>query len=106
VTDGVLRATIADGADQESDRAVRRAALRAHERLLDAIEVGNQDRASRAATAHLGLSHSRTLSSGDSQSILVNLVSDMAGAAPAPAGAEGNGHAARQPPDGRLTARP
>jgi DNA-binding FadR family transcriptional regulator len=91
--DSLVWETIADVSDGESDRDTRRLALRAHERLLDAIETGNPDRASKAAAAHLGVSHSKTLSSGENESILASLVAEAAGRPPAPAAVSSNGHA-------------
>jgi hypothetical protein len=71
------------------------AALRAHERLLDAIEKGNPDRASKLAADHLGALHSKTLSRGENQSILASMVNDFAVRVPASVGPGGNSHGAR-----------
>jgi DNA-binding FadR family transcriptional regulator len=77
--DSLVWETIADRPDLADGRDNRRAALRAHEKLLEAIETGNADKASKLATSHLDASHSKTLSSGEQQNIVANLVNDLPG---------------------------
>jgi DNA-binding FadR family transcriptional regulator len=77
--DSLVWETIADRPDAESGRDTRKAALRAHEKLLEAIELGNSDKASKIAAGHLDASHSKTLSSGEQQGILASLVADDPG---------------------------
>jgi DNA-binding FadR family transcriptional regulator len=80
--DSLVWASIADGRDVEADpsaplaRNTRRAALRAHEKLLEEIENGNSEKASRIAAAHLSAAHSRTLSSESRQTVVASLVTD------------------------------
>jgi GntR family transcriptional regulator, transcriptional repressor for pyruvate dehydrogenase complex len=55
----------------------RRAALRDHQRLLDAIADGNAPRAVRLAQDHLAAARRNTLALGADQTIEAKLVSDM-----------------------------
>jgi GntR family transcriptional regulator, transcriptional repressor for pyruvate dehydrogenase complex len=52
----------------------RRAALRAHEKLLAAIEAGNEDRAAALSASHLALARRSTLASGQHETIQASLV--------------------------------
>jgi GntR family transcriptional regulator, transcriptional repressor for pyruvate dehydrogenase complex len=52
----------------------RRAALRDHEKLLAAIEVGNEERAASLSAAHLTATRSSTLASSHHETIKANLV--------------------------------
>jgi DNA-binding FadR family transcriptional regulator len=76
--------TVADGADAEADssaasqRKTRRAALRAHEKIVDEIENGNSDKVSAIAAAHLRVVHTRTLGSNGRGTILASLVDNGA----------------------------
>lgn len=73
--------TVADGIDVEADPSAplaistRRAALRAHEKLVAEIEAGNADRAYKIAAGHLNAAHTNTLRSGDDRQILASLLS-------------------------------
>jgi GntR family transcriptional repressor for pyruvate dehydrogenase complex len=59
-------ATAADtDPDSPMARKSRRAALRDHEKLVDAIEVGDGERAMRLASAHLAATRSSSLQSSD-----------------------------------------
>lgn len=55
----------------------RRAALRDHQRLLDAIAEGNAARAVRLAQDHLAVARRKTLAIGVDQTIEAKLVSDL-----------------------------
>jgi GntR family transcriptional repressor for pyruvate dehydrogenase complex len=77
--DSLVWETIADRPDAETGRDTRRASLRAHEKLLEAIELGNPDKASKIAAGHLDASHSKTLSKGEQQGILASLVAEETG---------------------------
>lgn len=55
------RATDPESYDEPMSRTVRRDAIRAHERLLAAIEAGNEGRAQRLAAAHLSIARDNTL---------------------------------------------
>jgi GntR family transcriptional regulator, transcriptional repressor for pyruvate dehydrogenase complex len=52
----------------------RRAALRAHEKLLDAIEAGNEERAAALSASHLSLARRSTLASSQHATVQANLV--------------------------------
>jgi DNA-binding FadR family transcriptional regulator len=77
--DSMIWETIADAPDAEDSRNSRRASLRAHEKLVSEIELGNSDKASAVAARHLGASHSKTLSSAERQTVLASLVNANAG---------------------------
>ncbi|WP_211229457.1 FadR/GntR family transcriptional regulator [Nakamurella lactea] len=69
----------ADPADADVPRGTqrlepkrRREALRAHEKLVEAIEAGNVDRARRLTATHLNASHHNTIGAGGS--VLASLV--------------------------------
>jgi DNA-binding GntR family transcriptional regulator len=53
-----------------------RAALRDHQRLLDAIRDGNEARALRLAREHLGAARRTTLAAGTDRTIEAKLISD------------------------------
>jgi DNA-binding FadR family transcriptional regulator len=78
--DTLVWETIADGIDVEADqspplaRNTRRAALRAHDRLVKEIELGNAEKAHNLAAAHLQAAHTNTLRSGDDRKIVANLL--------------------------------
>jgi GntR family transcriptional regulator, transcriptional repressor for pyruvate dehydrogenase complex len=74
-----------ENADSPMAKKTRRAALRDHEKMLAAIESGNQDRAVSLASAHLTATRSSTLASNTHQTINANLVGgiNMAGRRPA-----------------------
>jgi hypothetical protein len=55
----------------------RRAALRDHQRLLDAIRDGNSARAVRLAQDHLAVARRRTLAFGTDKTIEAKLMSDI-----------------------------
>ncbi len=55
----------------------RRAALRDHQRLLDAISDGNAGRAVRLAQDHLAAARRKTLIFGSDKTIEAKLVSDI-----------------------------
>jgi GntR family transcriptional repressor for pyruvate dehydrogenase complex len=55
----------------------RRAALRDHQRLLDAISDGNQARAARLAQDHLAAARRNTLAVGTDKTIEAKLMSDL-----------------------------
>jgi DNA-binding FadR family transcriptional regulator len=80
--DSLVWETMADGIDVEADpsaplaRSTRRAALRAHEKLVEEIELGNADKANNIAAAHLRASHTNTLRSGDDRRIIANLLNN------------------------------
>jgi GntR family transcriptional regulator, transcriptional repressor for pyruvate dehydrogenase complex len=67
-----------DDADVSPDSPMasktRRAALRAHERLLAAIEAGNEERAAALSASHLTLTRRSTLASGYHGTIQASLV--------------------------------
>lgn len=69
-------ANTAIGDDPKSPmaRRTRRAALRDHEKLLAAIEAGNQERAVSLASAHLAATRQSTLASNRQETINANLV--------------------------------
>jgi DNA-binding FadR family transcriptional regulator len=60
--------------DSPNARKWRRAALRDHERLLDAIEKGSQERAIKLATAHLTATSMSTLESSATDTVSANLL--------------------------------
>lgn len=78
--DSLVWATVADGVDVEADpsaplaRTTRRAALRAHEKLVDAIAAGDAERATKITTAHLDAAHTNTLESGDDRTVTASLL--------------------------------
>lgn len=80
--DSLVWETIADGIDVEADptaplsRNTRRAALRAHEKLVDEIEAGNADKAYNQAAAHLRAAHTNTLRSSDDRKIVASLLTN------------------------------
>jgi DNA-binding GntR family transcriptional regulator len=80
--DSLVWETLAEGIDVEADpksmlaRGTRRAALRAHERLVDEIELGNADKAYKLAAAHLLASHTNTLRTSDERRIVASLLTD------------------------------
>jgi GntR family transcriptional repressor for pyruvate dehydrogenase complex len=53
---------------------IRRAAIRDHERMVTAIENGNEQRASSLATTHLTATRASTLESGGNPPIMANLL--------------------------------
>jgi DNA-binding FadR family transcriptional regulator len=70
-------ATAANGEyapDSPLAKRTRRAALRDHEKILAAIEAGNEDRAAALATTHLGLTRNSTLASSRYDTVQANLV--------------------------------
>jgi DNA-binding GntR family transcriptional regulator len=69
--DGGPRATV----DSSNTRATRRAALRDHQRLLDAIRDGNSARAIRLARDHLMAARSQTLAHGGQRTIEAKKIS-------------------------------
>lgn len=79
--DTLVWETMAEGIDVEADpssllaRGTRRAALRAHEKLVDEIESGNADKAHKTAAAHLLASHANTLQASDERHIVASLLS-------------------------------
>ncbi|KUI09640.1 GntR family transcriptional regulator [Mycolicibacterium acapulense] len=64
------------GADPMNDKTMR-AALRDHQRLLDAIRDGNQARAARLAADHLAVARRNTLAAGTDKTIEARLISDV-----------------------------
>lgn len=76
------RADTSDDPTSPMARRSRRAALRDHEKLLAAIEAGNQQRAVSLASAHLAATRSSTLASSQHETIDANLVGgiDLTGA--------------------------
>ncbi|HZQ31357.1 MAG TPA: GntR family transcriptional regulator [Mycobacterium sp.] len=62
-------------ADSHAARKIRRAALRDHQRLLDAIRDGNRDRSVRLAQVHLGVARSNTLAFGADKTIEAKRIS-------------------------------
>lgn len=69
--DGGPRASV----DSSNTRGTRRAALRDHQRLLDAIREGNSARAIRLARDHLMAARSHTLAHGGQKTIEANKIS-------------------------------
>jgi GntR family transcriptional repressor for pyruvate dehydrogenase complex len=75
--------SIADGVFADSDpsvplaRANRRAALRAHEKMVADIAAGNPEKASAHAASHLQAAHTTTLSSNQHPVIRASLVGGM-----------------------------
>jgi GntR family transcriptional repressor for pyruvate dehydrogenase complex len=63
------------GAPRTSGEQTRRAALRDHQRLLDAIRDGNAERAVRIAKDHLAAARTNTLANGADRTIEAKLVS-------------------------------
>jgi DNA-binding FadR family transcriptional regulator len=80
--DSLVWETKAEGIDVATDpasllaRDTRRAALRAHERLVDEIEQGNADKAYKLAAAHLLASHTNTLQTSDKRRIVASLLTE------------------------------
>lgn len=64
-----------DGRGGTQGVKVRRAALRDHQRLLEAIRDGNRDRAVRLAQAHLSVARSSTLAFGADKTIEAKRIS-------------------------------
>ncbi|WP_099020613.1 FadR/GntR family transcriptional regulator [Mycolicibacterium palauense] len=62
--------------DAHLARQTRRAALRDHQRLLEAIRDGDAARAVRIAGAHLAAARSNTLAAGSKRTIEARLISD------------------------------
>lgn len=62
--------------DSPAARQVRRAALRDHQRLLEAIRDGNSARAVRIAQDHLSAARSNTLAFGSDKTIQARLISN------------------------------
>jgi DNA-binding FadR family transcriptional regulator len=60
----------------EPNAAVRRSALRAHEKLLEAIEAGNADTAAQIARRHLDATQAFTMAAGDHHEVVAELVRD------------------------------
>lgn len=58
-------------------KAMRRAALRDHEKILAAIEKGDQERAAALAARHLAATRTSTLSSTTRQFVEANLLGDV-----------------------------
>lgn len=67
----------ADGRAGEMNAKTMRAALRDHQRLLDAIRDGNEARAVRLATDHLAAARRNTLAVGADKTIEAKLISDV-----------------------------
>lgn len=63
--------------DSPNARKWRRAALRDHERILDAIETGNETRAIALASSHLAATRSSTLASASHDKINANLLDSI-----------------------------
>jgi GntR family transcriptional regulator, transcriptional repressor for pyruvate dehydrogenase complex len=88
-----------DGSDPRSSddsavaRKIRRAALRDHQRLLEAIRDGNSTRAVRIAGDHLAAARSNTLAFGSDKTIEAKLIS---GPDQTPNGLHLNGHPRRK----------
>ena len=61
-------------ADSPMASTIRRAALRDHEKILAAIEAGNEDRAGALSAAHLTATRRSTLASGHHDTVKANLV--------------------------------
>jgi GntR family transcriptional regulator, transcriptional repressor for pyruvate dehydrogenase complex len=72
--DAAAPGTAEEDSDSPMARKTRRAALRDHEKILAAIEAGNQERATALAAAHLSATRSTTLASNRHESINANLV--------------------------------
>lgn len=78
--DTMVWRTFADGIDIEADPSsplasrTRKAALRTHEKLVDAIESGSADKANRLAAAHIGAAHTNTLRTSAHKSVIAKLV--------------------------------
>lgn len=66
--------TVEDDSDSPMAKRTRRAALRDHEKILAAIEAGNEERATSLAAAHLSATRSSTLASSRYETINANLV--------------------------------
>jgi GntR family transcriptional regulator, transcriptional repressor for pyruvate dehydrogenase complex len=63
-----------DSPDSPMASKTRRAALRAHEKLLAAIEDGNEERAAAVSASHLSLAQRSTLASSEHATIQASLV--------------------------------
>jgi GntR family transcriptional regulator, transcriptional repressor for pyruvate dehydrogenase complex len=78
--DALVWETIADVTDVEADpdsplaRKTRRAALRAHHKLVAEIANGDSPKATTLAAAHLRAAHTNTLRSAEDRTIMANLV--------------------------------
>jgi DNA-binding GntR family transcriptional regulator len=73
-----------EGVDQSMNTATMRAALRDHQRIVDAIRDGNRSRAIRLAQDHLAAARRNTLAFGMDKTIEAKLISgsDHLGAHP------------------------
>jgi GntR family transcriptional regulator, transcriptional repressor for pyruvate dehydrogenase complex len=60
----------------EPNAAVRRSALRAHEKLLEAIEAGNAETAAQIARRHLDATQAFTMAAGEHHDVSAELVRD------------------------------
>jgi GntR family transcriptional repressor for pyruvate dehydrogenase complex len=60
----------------EPNATVRRSALRAHEKLLEAIEAGNAETAAQIARRHLDATQAFTMAAGESHDVVAELVRD------------------------------
>lgn len=82
--DSLVGETAADGVDVAADPAAplalktRRAALRAHEKLVNEIEAGNADRAYQISADHLHAAHDNTHQSADDRQVVASLLSAFA----------------------------
>jgi GntR family transcriptional regulator, transcriptional repressor for pyruvate dehydrogenase complex len=63
--------------DSPMDSKVRRAALRDHEKILAAIEAGNEERAGVLSARHLTATRQSTLASSSRTSVTANLLSEI-----------------------------
>lgn len=63
-----------DDPDSPTARKSRRAAIRDHEKLLAAIESGNEEKATQIASAHMAATRSTTLASSASDQVTANLL--------------------------------
>lgn len=75
--EAVTASSAANGSDDPDSplaKRTRRAAVRDHEKILAAIEAGNEDRAAALAATHLGLTRNSTLASSHYNTVQANLV--------------------------------
>jgi GntR family transcriptional regulator, transcriptional repressor for pyruvate dehydrogenase complex len=63
--------------DSPMDGKIRRAALRDHEKILAAIEAGNEERAGQLSARHLTATRQSTLASSRRTSVTANLLSEI-----------------------------
>lgn len=89
--------------DSAAGRKIRRAALRDHQRLLDAIRDGNSTRAVRIAGDHLGAARSNTLAFGSDKTIEAKLISSPDQISPGSHVRHLNGHDHPAHPPGSIT---